>query len=224
MTGLISGISSLVGSVVGGKKAKTASKAAEAASVASKNQAIDLTKSNEDAVNSLYSPYTAFGTDALAGLKTAFDSGDLTRSFSNADFQTDPGYQFRVAQGEGAINSANNARGQYFAPSTIKSLSDYAGNQASQEYQSAYDRFNTNQNNQYARLLGLSSFGLGATNSQATNLTNNTSSLAKLITGIGDDQSQAISDRGAITAKQWTDGAQSAGKIATSIAQMAGGI
>ena len=91
--------------------------------------------------------------------------------------QNDPGYQFRLNQGLKAIQAGAAAKGNLFSGGTLKSLNDYAQNQASNEYGNVYNRAfneyaqryniaNNNSTNQFNRLSTLA--GMGQT--QATNL------------------------------------------------------
>jgi len=52
----------------------------------------------------------------------------------------DPGYQFRLSEGAKAMNRSAAARGTLKTGATIKALSDYRANAASDEYQRAFDR------------------------------------------------------------------------------------
>ncbi len=93
-----------------------------------------------------------------------------------ADYQADPGYAFRLAEGNKALQRSASARGGLLSGAAIKATDAYSQGQASQEYQSAYDRYNTNQTNLYNRLAGLSGTGqqaaaqLGNQGTQAANI------------------------------------------------------
>jgi hypothetical protein len=52
----------------------------------------------------------------------------------------DPGYQFRLSEGLKAMDRSAAARGTLRTGATIKALSDYGANAASDEYQRAFDR------------------------------------------------------------------------------------
>lgn len=63
-----------------------------------------------------------------------------------ADFTTDPSYQFRLKQGENALQTGAAAKGLLSDTGTLQGLEDYAQNSASQEYQNAFARnFQTSQ-------------------------------------------------------------------------------
>lgn len=100
------------------------------------------------------------------------------KPFSTSDFQVDPGYQFRQQQGEQAIERMAAARGGLNSGRAAKDLASFNSGLASQEYQNAYGRynndyltgfnaFNTNQNNIYNRLMGVTGVGQSAANALA---------------------------------------------------------
>lgn len=57
------------------------------------------------------------------------------------NFQADPGYQFRLKEGEKAIQRSAAARGNLMSGGTMKALAQYGQGMASQEYSNAYGRF-----------------------------------------------------------------------------------
>lgn len=91
-------------------------------------------------------------------------SGSLLKNFSVADFQADPGYDFRLAEGMRGIENSAAARGGLLSGAALKAAGQYNQNFASNEYQNAYNRFNTNQSNQFNRLASLAGVGQTATN------------------------------------------------------------
>lgn len=88
--------------------------------------------------------------------------GQLMRPFDLNSFQADPGYKFRLEQGQQAIDAGAAARGNYMSPSTLKELSSFSQDTASGEFNNAYNRYNLNLNNIYSRLTGLSGSGENA--------------------------------------------------------------
>lgn len=89
--------------------------------------------------------------------------GDLVRSFGAQDFQQEPGYQFRLNQGEEALNRNALARGRYNSGSTLKALQGFNSDLASQEYGNAFNRFRSQQGDKYNRLAALSGVGQATT-------------------------------------------------------------
>lgn len=103
---------------------------------------------------------------AAAGI----DSGSLSRSFTGADFLAgkDPGYEFRMGEGNRALQARRAASGNRFGGQALRDISDYNQGAASAEYGNAFNRFQTNQSNIYNRLASLA--GVGQT--QTANNTN----------------------------------------------------
>lgn len=89
---------------------------------------------------------------------------ELTRSFGLDDFQKDPGYQFRMQQGQEALERSAAARGGLNSGGTLKAITEYGQNFASNEFQNAFNRFNSNQANRFNRLSALAGVGQTATN------------------------------------------------------------
>ncbi len=85
--------------------------------------------------------------------------GWLLKRFSETDWQADPGYQFRLDQGNNALNNMAAATGNLNSGRALKDAIAYNSGQASQEYGNAYGRFNTDQTNQYNRLAALAGMG-----------------------------------------------------------------
>lgn len=104
--------------------------------------------------------------------------GDLNRKFTAADFQTDPGYEFRLAEGMRGINNSAAARGGVLSGAALKAASKYNQGFASNEYSNAYNRFNTDQTNQFNRLASIAGVGQTANSQVAAagqNMANNVS-------------------------------------------------
>lgn len=99
-------------------------------------------------------PYNMAGATALEKLS----GGNLVNP---QNLQNDPGYQFRLQQGNTAINNAAAARGLGNSGAALKALTAYGQNVASDEYDKAYNR-------EYNRLSQLTGMG----NQTATNLAN----------------------------------------------------
>jgi hypothetical protein len=90
--------------------------------------------------------------------------GSLLKPFDNSMFQADPGFQFRLQQGEQAIQRAAAARGASYSGGTLKALDQYDQGQAAQEFAAANDRYNTNRNMTYSFLMGPTQLGANETN------------------------------------------------------------
>lgn len=121
-----------------------------------------------------YTPLSgAFGGDS--------GYGDLSRDFTLADFQKDPGYDFRMAEGQKAIERSAAARSGSLNGATLKAIGRYGQDYASGEYTNAYNRFNNDRTQRFNRLATVAGVGqtaatnLGATGTQvAANIGNTT--------------------------------------------------
>lgn len=103
-------------------------------------------------------PWRAAGTRALGGMENA----DFQRDFTMGDFQQDPGYAFRMAEGQKALERSAAARGGLMSGGTLKALSRYGQDFASNEYQNAYTRFNADRDRRFNRLSSLAGMGQNA--------------------------------------------------------------
>jgi hypothetical protein len=118
-------------------------------------------------------PWMQAGQTALGQL------GNLTsdanwKSFGMDQFQQDPGYQFRLDQGMKALQNSAAARGGLLSGNTMKGITDYSQGAASQEYQNAFNRYQTERNsrlNSLQSLAGLGQTAVGQSNQASQNYT-----------------------------------------------------
>lgn len=108
----------------------------------------------------------------------AYANANPTGGTAYRGFTADPGYQFRLSQGQDAVNALAGAKGGLFSGATLQALADYNQGLASQEY-----------GNYFARLSGLAGQGLGAASGQATAATNAASGVSNALAGVGNAQS-----------------------------------
>ena len=158
---------SFVGDVIGditgaNKQAKAAQNAAKTQADAAE-KASQIQKDMFDQVRSDLNPYRTAGNDALAQLMGGMgQDGQFMKTYSGRDIYDDPSYQFRINQGNNAIQGSAAAQGGLLSGATLKALQNYGQESASQEYQNAYNRFNADQTNQYNRLSNLVGIGQNA--------------------------------------------------------------
>lgn len=152
----------VIGGVASNRAAKKGAKAqSQAAQMASDTELQMYNQSREDQM-----PWLNQGKNSLqqlAGLMKP--GGQLTRSFSMADFRQDPGYQFRFNQGMRGVENSAAARGGLLSGNALKALSNYGQESASNEYMNAYNRYGNDQSNLYNRLAGLANTGQTTANS-----------------------------------------------------------
>lgn len=83
------------------------------------------------------------------------DNGSAMRDFTMADFQADPGYQFRMSEGAKGLERSAAARGGLLSGGALKDMERFSQGLGSQEYGAAFDRFNTNKAAKMNPLLAL---------------------------------------------------------------------
>lgn len=91
-------------------------------------------------------------------------NGSAVKDFSMSDFQSDPGYQFRMDQGQQALERSAAARGGLMSGSALKDTAKFSQGLASQDYQAAFDRFKSNQASKLNPLQSMSGAGQSASN------------------------------------------------------------
>jgi hypothetical protein len=94
------------------------------------------------------SPYQKAGVDALAKAQGAADE---KFAFS----EDDPSYQWRLTEGQKALERSAAARGVLASGGTLKALTRYAQGAASTEYGAAFDRFQRDRDSRYKMLSDL---------------------------------------------------------------------
>lgn len=180
------GISAAAG-IYGANKAAKAQKKAAKKAAKIQQQALDQQLA-------LAKPYSDAGVNALAQYQAMAPYKD----FSMADFEADPGYQFRLAEGMKAIERSAAARGLLQSGGTLKGIQQYGQNLASDEYQNAFGRYLTQRSarmDPYQYLIGI---GQGAAAGQAANIGSASSNLADIALSKGN--SQAAGTMGALNA------------------------
>jgi len=144
----------ILGSAVLG--AASSNRAAKAQSGAA-GQAADLQREQFERQIELQAPFREVGLRALNKLEAASEY----TPFGMAQFQADPGYGFRFNQGQKALERSAAARGGLISGNTGGALQQFGQGLASQEYQNAFNRYQTERS---ARLNPLQSLaGVGQT-------------------------------------------------------------
>lgn len=134
-------------------------------------------------------PWRTAGGTALGQLSTGTaPGGDFNRDFTRADFQADPGYQFRMDQGNQAIERSAAARGGLVSGATGKALTEFGQNTASGEFSNAYNRFNNDRTQRFNRLSGIAGTGQTAATQIGQFGANAANNISNTQQGIGNAQ------------------------------------
>lgn len=100
----------------------------------------------------------------IGGDKAAQGYGSMAKAFGTDQFQQDPGYAFRQAEGMKALERSAAARGNLLSGSTMKGIQRFGQDLASQEYQNAFNRFQVERSARLNPLQSLMGSGQSATN------------------------------------------------------------
>lgn len=107
-------------------------------------------------------PYKQTGAQANEMLQNKLSSGQLGGTFTPGDLTKDPGYQFRLAEGEQALGRKQSAGGNYFSGQALKEAQQFGQGLADQTYNDAYNRWLQEQQNTYNILSGQQGQGYNA--------------------------------------------------------------
>jgi hypothetical protein len=129
-------------------------------------------------------PWRQAGGNALGLIQNP----EYQKNFSMADFAKDPGYDFRLAEGNKAIERAANSRGSSQSGATLKALTKYGQDYASGEYQNAYTRFNADRDRTFNRLASVAGLGQTANTTVANAGMNNANNISNNILATGNAQ------------------------------------
>lgn len=118
-------------------------------------------------------PWITAGKEALGTLSTKIKDGSFDLSkYGMGDLIQDPGYQFRVEQGQKALERSAGARGKLFSGNQIAAGVQLGQEMGSQEFGNAFARTVGERNAEYGRLWDQSAQGLSAQNAMSGVATN----------------------------------------------------
>ena len=178
----------VVSSAIGSSAAKGAAKTQAAAA----DRAAELQNEQFQQTRQDYAPYREAGYNALAELQRTAGNVPGAFKFGAGDYQADPGYAFRLSEGQKALDRQAAARGGLISGGALKAAQRYGQEMGSQEYGNAYNRaltsYNTDvarENQLYNRQAGLAGIGQTATNLVGQAGQNYATNVGNLMTGAG---------------------------------------
>jgi hypothetical protein len=187
MSGWVAG-ATVVGSLVGASASKSAAKTQAAAA----GQASDLQREIFEQTRADQAPYREAGYNALANLQRTAGNVPGAFKFGMGDFTADPGYAFRLSEGQKALDRQAAARGGLISGGALKAAQRFGQDLGSQEYQSAYNRALTGygtdvarENQLYNRQAALAGIGQTSTNLVGQAGQNYATNVGNLMTGAG---------------------------------------
>ena len=161
MSGWVAG-ATVVGAVIGSKSsskaASTQAAAADRAGALQKevsDQQVALQREQFDRQVELQAPFRDVGVRALPELEAA----SRYTPFGMDQFQADPGYGFRLAEGQKALDRQAAARGGLISGAALKGAQRFGQEMGSQEYTNAFNRYQTERQARLNPLQSLAGFG-----------------------------------------------------------------
>lgn len=100
---------------------------------------------------SLQAPFQQAGVNALGQMRGGAFAQPEAFKFGAEDYTADPGYAFRLSEGQKALDRQAAARGGLISGSALKAAQRYGQEMGSQEFQNAYSRALTGYNTDVAR-------------------------------------------------------------------------
>jgi len=168
------GGSALLGAYSSSRAAKTQANAAQ--------QGLDAQERMYEQTRADQEKYRLAGEEALNALRPlAMDY----RPFTAEKMYADPGYGFRLSEGQKMIDRQAAARGGLISGGALKAAARYGQDYASGEYNNAFNRYLAERNAQLGPLQSLAGVGQSATNYVGTAAQNMGQAQNQTIQGIG---------------------------------------
>jgi hypothetical protein len=179
----------IIGSAILGA---ASSRSAAKTQVGAADRAAELQRSQFEQTRADQAPYREAGYNALANLQRTAGNVPGAFRFGAGDYQADPGYAFRLAEGQKALDRQAAARGGLISGGALRAAQRYGQEMGSQEFGNAYNRaltgYNTgvaSENQLYNRQAALAGIGQTATNLVGQAGQNYATSAGNLMTGAG---------------------------------------
>lgn len=164
-------------SLLGSSSAKSAAKTQAAAA----DRAAELQKEQFERQVELQAPFREAGVRALPELEAA----SRYTPFGMGQFQQDPGYAFRLAEGQKALDRQAAARGGLISGGALKAAQRYGQEMGSQEYTNAFNRYQIERNARLNPLQSLAGFGQTSVNQLGQAGQNYATNVGNLMTSAG---------------------------------------
>ncbi len=142
--------------LIGGSMAASGAKSAASTAAAASDRASEVQRDIFERQVELSRPYREAGELALNKL---IPLATEYTPFGMEQFQADPGYGFRLAEGQRALERSAAARGNLLSGSMLKGIQRYGQDLGSQEYMNAFNRYQTERQARLNPLQSLANVG-----------------------------------------------------------------
>jgi hypothetical protein len=153
-------IGGALGGLLEGSGTANAAQAAAGQTAAATNEATALQRQMYEEGVARQQPFYQAGVGAINRLAAGLGAGgEFGTPFSKTNFQVDPGYAFRLSEGQKALDRAAAARGGMISGAALKAAQRYGQDLGSQEYENAFRRYYTERENMLKPLQSLAGVG-----------------------------------------------------------------
>jgi hypothetical protein len=135
-------------------------------------------------------PYQAAGVNALGQIQS--NMAAWNQPFTMSQFQNSPGYTFALQQGQQALARSQAAGGLGSSGGAQQALASYTTGLANQNYQQAFNNYQTQNQNAYNRLAGVAGIGQSATANTNAAAGSYASNAGNLMTQAGNAQASGV--------------------------------
>lgn len=161
MANPVAAVAAVASSAIASSSAKKATRAQVQA--AEQQRALEQEMFNKQV--ELQEPFRKLGLENLNRLSALYgEGGAYARAPGMEEIQMDPGYAFRLAEGQKALERKLAAGGRMFSGGALKAGTQYGQEMASQEFQNAYNRAMEQRARVSNALLGVGGYGPTAAN------------------------------------------------------------
>jgi hypothetical protein len=166
----------IIGSaILGAASSRSAAKTQAGAA----DRAAELQREQFERQVELQAPFREAGVRALPELEAA----SRYTLFGPEQFSKDPGYGFRLAEGQKALDRQAAARGGLISGGALKAAQRYGQEMGTQEYTNAFNRYQTERQARLNPLQSLAGFGQTSVNQLGQAGQNYASNVGNLMTG-----------------------------------------
>jgi len=231
-----------IGSFLGGRSQSRAAERAADAQTEAQQRALDFQKQIYGESAQRLDPYLQAGQQGLQQFQSEIAGfNQPTLNYTQSDFNLanwkDPGYDFRLAEAQKAIDASTAAKGMTLGSGALKSLQTRGQDMASQEYQNAFDRWQKESamrygqasdqygrdyafgQNKIANLGNLANVGLNAAWTLGNLGSGFSGSMSNLMTAQGDARANAALAQGGANAAGWSNLGAGLGDFITNAGQ-----
>jgi len=180
------GAAILGSSVIGAASAKSAANTQASAA----DHAAELQRQQFEQTRADQEPWRQAGINALGEMQRTAGNVPGAFKFGMDQFQQDPGYAFRLSEGQKALDRSAAARGGLISGGALKAATRYSQDMGSQEYQNAFNRAYTGygtdvarENQLYNRQAAMAGIGQTSTNLMNQAGQNYATNAGNMITG-----------------------------------------